>query len=262
VLIDAHAHFDMYEDRLDEALAEVERLGVLSLSCSMDPASYARNIDIAERSSFVVPLFGVHPWQAPAWAGRLDELGGLVERTPMVGEMGLDHRFIEDRSQYRAQSEVFEFLLSEAARLDRSVNLHTAGAEREILEALDRHGIERAIVHWYSGPLDLVDEMAERGFYFSMGVGATYHEHIGRVAAAIPEDRLLTETDNPGGPEWIDWPNTMPSLMRETLDVLAKMRGTTPVDIEATAERNFKRLVDSDPHLAAACGPLLGSQNN
>jgi TatD DNase family protein len=257
MLIDAHAHFDMYEDELDTVLAEVERRRILTLSNSLDPPSYRKNLEVASRSDLVVPLFGVHPWSAPEWAGRLEELAGAAAGTPMVGEIGLDHRFVEDESQYPAQREVLEFLLSEAGLHGRSVSLHTAGAEREILDALDRHGIERAIVHWYSGPFDVLEALAERGTYFTMGFGVTYHEHVRDLAAAIPEHLLLTETDNPGGHAWLTGRPGMPKLLPFAIEALAEIRGTTPAEIEATVERNFKRLVESDPHLGPVCGPLL-----
>jgi TatD DNase family protein len=175
----------------------------------------------------------------------------------MLGEIGLDHRFVEDESQYPAQAEVFEFLLSEASRGDRSVNLHTTGAEQEVLEALDRHGIERVIVHWYSGPLNILEALVERGSYFAMGIGVAHHEHVRDLAAAIPADRLLTETDNPGGPEWLTGTRGMPGLLQDAVRALAEVRGTTAEEVEATVERNFRRFVEADPHLTAACGALL-----
>lgn len=261
MLIDAHAHFDMYEDDLDTALSEIEELSVLTLSNSLDPPSYERNLAIAERSKLVVPLFGIHPWSAPEWVDRLDEVGDAAARTPMLGELGLDHRFVEDESQYQAQATVFDFLLSEARKHDRSVNIHTAGAEREVLNALDRHGIERVVVHWYSGPFDVLDALVEYGAFFTMGFGVSHDEHVRRLAAAIPEDRLLTETDNPGGMKWLLGMNGMPGLLLDTVKALAEIRGTTPGDIEETVERNFRRFIEADPHLAPACGPLLAGGN-
>ena len=261
MLVDAHAHFDMYGDDLDTALSEIEELSGPTLSNSLDPPSYERNLEIAERSKLVVPLFGIHPWSAPEWVDRLDELGDVAARTPMLGELGLDHRFVEDGSQYPAQDAVFDFLLSEARMRDRSVNLHTAGAEREVLAALDRHGIERMIVHWYSGPFDVLDALIERGTYFTMGFGVSHHEHVRDLAAAIPEDRLLTETDNPGGMKWLLGRNGMPGLLLDAVKALAEIRGTTPEDIEDTVERNFRRFIEADPHLAPVCRPLLAGGN-
>jgi len=86
----------------------------------------------------------------------------------MIGEVGLDHYFVEDAATYPAQKKVFEYLLGAAGEQDKIVTLHTKGAEGEVLEALDRYGIRRAIVHWYSGPLDILRGLVARGAYFTV----------------------------------------------------------------------------------------------
>jgi TatD DNase family protein len=261
MLIDAHAHLDMYEAELASALSELERQRILTLSTSLDPRSYELNRAIARRSDLVVPLFGIHPWNAPQWAGRLDGIGESLDETPMLGEIGLDHMFVEDESLYPAQERVFEFLLGEAGRRDLSVNLHTSGAEQEVLDALDRHGVTRAVVHWYSGPRDVFEALVERGAFFSMGIGVRHHEHVRDLAAAIPDELLLTETDNPGGPKWLTGENGMPGLMLDVLDALAEARGAAPEAIEETVERNFRQFLKSDPRLSKACGPILDGRS-
>jgi TatD DNase family protein len=257
MLIDAHAHLDMYEDAIEPVLAELEAHNILTLSNSLDPPSYERNLAIAELSELVVPLFGVHPWMAPRNVGGLGRLADSLDRTPMIGEIGLDHRFVEDESQYPAQREVFEFFLEAARERDRSVNLHTAGAESEVLELLDRYGIERVIVHWYSGPMDTFRALAERGAYFTMNFSVSHRDHFRELAAAVPTDRLLTETDNPGGPKWLLGSPGEPSLLLEAIDALAEIRGVTSHEIIETVERNFTTFVSADPHLSTACGGLL-----
>jgi TatD DNase family protein len=103
VLVDAHAHLDGYdlagEGALESALAEIAGLGIFTISNSMDPASYERNLAIGEMCDLVLPTFGVHPWNAPRYASRLEELGEAIERSPMIGEVGLDHYFVEDPSE-------------------------------------------------------------------------------------------------------------------------------------------------------------------
>jgi TatD DNase family protein len=257
MLIDAHAHLDMYEGDVEEALSELVRNRILTLSNSLDPPSYGRNLALAERSELIVPLFGIHPWSAPGWADRLDEIGDALAATPMLGEIGLDHRFVDDESLYPAQQRVFEFLLKEAGRRDLSVNLHTSGAEREILDALTRHGIERVIVHWYAGPSDVFESLVERGAFFSMGIGVLNQDRVRELAEVLPEDLLLTETDNPGGTKWLTGENGMPRLMLDVVEELAAIRGTTVEDIKATVERNFKRFLRSDPRLEKTCARAL-----
>ena len=97
MLIDAHSHLDRYdllgEHALESALSEITKHGIFTISNSMDLPSYRRNLEISEACEFVLPAFGVHPWNAPDNANRLDDLGEAIEQSPMIGEVGLDHYF-------------------------------------------------------------------------------------------------------------------------------------------------------------------------
>ena len=253
MLIDAHAHIDRYElagvGALESALGEIAHHGILTISNSMDLPTYERNLAIGETCDLVLPIFGVHPWNAPQVAGRLDDLRGAVERSPMIGEIGLDHHFVEDGSQYPAQKKVFEFFLGAASDQHRIVNLHTKGAERDVLELLDRYEIQRAIVHWYSGPLDIFRELIARGAYFTVGVEVLYSAHIQAIAREVPSGRLLTETDNPGGPKgFIGGPGT-PALIEQVVQALADVRGTTVEALAGVVRSNLLELAGDDPWL-------------
>ena len=262
MLIDAHSHVDRYdlvgEGALESALREIEQHGILTISNSMDLASYERNLAIGQRCDLVLPTFGVHPWNAPQCANRLDDLRGAVERSPMIGEIGLDYHFVEDASLYPAQRRVFEFFLDAARDHDKIVTLHTKGAERDVLELVDRYGIQRVIVHWYSGPLDIFREMVARGVYFTVGVQVLHSEHIRAIAREIPPERLLTETDNPGGPKgYIGGPG-MPALLREVNQGIAEVRNTTVGAITETVRSNLLELAGDDPWLTETrVGTLL-----
>jgi len=262
MLIDAHTHIDRYDlvgaGALQSALSEITRHEILTISNSMDLPSYERNLAIADMCDLVLPIFGVHPWNAPQYAGRLDDLREAIERSPMIGEVGLDHHFVEDASQYPAQTGVFEFFLGAAREQDKIVTLHTKGAEQAVLEALDRHGIQRAIVHWYSGPLDVFRELAARGVYFTVGVELLYSGHIQAIAREIPSGRLLTETDNPGGPKgFIGGPGT-PVLIEKVVRALADVRKTTVEAVARTVRSNLLELARDDPWLVdTGFGALL-----
>jgi TatD DNase family protein len=256
MLIDAHTHLDLYEDDLELALEEIRQRKILCISNSLDLKSYQRNLEIAERCEWAFPIFGVHPWMAAENVGRLEELKAAIAQSPMYGEIGLDHFFIEDASQYPAQRTVFEFFLQAAHEQDKIVHLHTKGAELEVLELLDRYGIRRAVVHWYSGPLDLLSDFVGRGSYFTVGPEVHYSEHIQAIARAVPAKQLLTETDNPGGPKSYLGRPGMPSLIQEVGHGLADARGTTVEAIAETVRGNLARLAYGDPRLLALVARL------
>jgi len=254
--IDAHAHLDHYGDALDAALDAIERHRIVTISVSMDPDSYRAAKAIAGRSALVLATFGVHPWEAHKLSGDLGALDEAIAESPMLGEIGLDFHWVRDADSYSAQRRVFAYFLAAARDQDKIVNLHTKGAEREVLDQLQRHDIRRAIVHWYSGPRDVLDDLIAFGAYFTVGVEVMRSKHIQAIARHIPADRLLTETDNPGGWEWFTGKIGMPELLLDTAQTLARVRGMTVEALRETVRANFLRLAGDDPRLEALCAPL------
>ena len=250
MLIDAHAHLDKYGDELQAALDEIEEHRILTWAVSMDLPSYRRGLEVAEKCEFVLPTFGVHPKRAPEYADRLKELSTWIEQSPAIGEIGLDFHWVKDSSLYAAQRKVLEYVLAAAREQKKIVNLHTKGAEREILNLLERYGIQRAIIHWYSGPMDILRALADFGAYFTIGVEILFSEQIRRIAQEAPMTQLLTESDNPGGLKWLNGTTGMPRVIREVVAAIAAVRQTTPAAIETAVEANFLRLIDGDPRLA------------
>jgi TatD DNase family protein len=267
MLIDAHSHIDRYdlvdERALDSALGEITQYGIFTITNSMDLPSYRRNREISHICDLVLPIFGVHPWNAPEYAGRLKGLGEAVEQSPMIGEIGLDHYFVEDTSTYPAQKKVLEFFLAAARDQGKIINLHTKGAEKQVLQLLDRYEMVRVIVHWYSGPLDIFTEMVARGVYFTVGIEVLHSEHIQTIARRIPSRQLLTETDKPGGPKGFIGGPGMPALLNDVVRGIAKARKTTGEAITRTVQANLLKLIRDDPWLADIYGKMLTEwQNN
>jgi TatD DNase family protein len=249
MLLDAHAHLDRYQDSRESALEEITRYEIFTISNSMDLPSYQQNLEIAERCDLVLPTFGVHPKKAPEYAKRLSELSQAIEQSPMIGEIGLDFHWVEDPSQYPAQKKVVEYFLAAAREQKKIVNLHTKGAEREILELLEHYDIQRAIIHWYSGPLDILRALIDCGAYFTVGVEVIYSKHTRAIAQGLPAGQLLTETDNPGGLKWLKGTIGMPQALKDIVETIASLRGTTAEIIAQTVKRNFLRLIEKDPWL-------------
>ncbi|MGH7825970.1 MAG: TatD family hydrolase [Candidatus Binatia bacterium] len=249
MLIDAHAHLDKYGSALGSALNEIAQHRIFTIGTAMDVPSYEEMRRIAEQSALVLATFGIHPKRAPDYVTRLKELHPYIEASPAVGEIGLDFHWVKDGSLYPAQCKVLEYFLAAARDQNKLVNLHTKGAEQQILDLLERYDIQRAIVHWYSGPLDILRHLAEFGVYFTVGVELLFSENIRTIAAEIPDQRLLTETDNPGGLKWLNGVTGMPGVLREVLQALARMRQKSENEMARLVNENFLRLVHHDPWL-------------
>ena len=250
MLIDAHAHLDKYGQELQRALEEIEKHKIFTIAVAMDLPSYQRNLEIGQMCDLVLPTFGVHPKRAPEYAARLSELGPWIERSPAIGEIGLDFHWVEDSSQYPAQKKILEYFLAAAREQKKMVNLHTKGAEKEILNLLERYDIKRPIIHWYSGPLDTFRALVDQGAYFTVGVEVFYSEHIQTIASELPLSQLLTETDNPGGLKWLNGTLGMPQVVKRVIQAIAEIKKTAPEAITQTVEENFFDLIRDDLWLA------------
>src|SRR5215471_15409844 len=244
MLIDAHAHLDKYDDLLDQALKEIETERIFTVATAMDVPSYLELQKIGARSALVLPTFGIHPRRAAEYADRLSEIGRYIEASPAIGEIGLDFHWVKDTATYPAQRKVLDYFIAAAREQKKFVNLHTKAGEKEILDLLESYDVNRAIIHWYSGPMDILRAMIEYGCYFTIGVEVLYSDYIKEIARTIPDHLLLTETDNPGALKWLKTTNEigMPTAIKDVVEALAVFRSSTRERVESLVQRNFSRL--------------------
>jgi TatD DNase family protein len=254
MLIDAHAHLDKYGDLLDQALREIEKEQIFTIATAMDLPSYLELQKIGEHSELVLPTFGIHPRRAAEYGDRLHEIGRHIESSPAIGEIGLDFHWVKDTSTYPAQKKVLEYFIAAAREQKKFVNLHTKGGEKEILDLLEKYDIKRSIIHWYSGPMDILHRMIEVACYFTIGVEVQFSDYIKSIAKAVPDHLLLTETDNPGALGWLKKTDEvgMPTAIKTVVEELASLRRLTPEEIESLVHTNFTRLIGNDPWVQSA----------
>jgi len=262
MLIDAHVHLDRYGELLDRALKEIEAENIFTVATAMDIPSYLELQKIGERSELVLPTFGVHPRRAAEYADRLQEIGRNIEASPAIGEIGLDFHWVKDTGTYPAQRKVLEYFIAAAREQNKFVNLHTKAGEKEILDLLEKYDVRRAIIHWYSGPMDILRAMIDFGCYFTIGVEVLFSDYIKAIANAVPDHLLLTETDNPGALRWLKKTDEvgMPNAIEQVVEALANLKLSTAERIEALVHRNFVRLVADDPRLQHVRARLLNSK--
>ena len=168
---------------------------------------------------------GFHPLVVPRdLAHELALFRRMLERTDYIGEVGLDHSQ-QGRDSALRQREVFERILALPEIGKKVLTVHSRGAEKETIELLAAAGAT-AILHWYSGPLGAIERALEAGLYFSVNPAMLGSRNGGRVIAALPHERVVTETDAPytkvgGRPSE---PRDVPTVVLE----LAHRWGLTP----------------------------------
>ena len=252
MLIDAHVHLDKYGDLLDEAVRQIDTERIFTVAPAMDVPSYLELQKIGARSELVLPTFGIHPRRAIEYADRLSEISRYIEQSPAIGEIGLDFHWVKDTSTYPAQRKVLEYFIAAAAEQNKFVNLHTKAGEKEILDLLEEYDVKRTIIHWYSGPMDVLKAMIDYGCYFTIGVEVIYSDYIKQIAKAVPDHLLLTETDNPGALRWLKKNDEvgMPTAIKDVVNALTELRQSTREKIESLVQSNFSRLIADDPYLS------------
>lgn len=195
MIIDTHCHFDLYPNPV-EIINESERLGIPTIGMTNLPSHFKMGFPHIKNYKKVRLALGMHPLMAENHRKEFPLFIKCLNLTSYIGEIGLDFSK-EGISTKKIQVESFEKILSLVKGKQKILSLHSRKAEKEVLALLKNHQIENAIFHWYSGNLELIDEIIEAGYYFSINT-AMVKSNLGRKRISrIPIERILTETDGP-----------------------------------------------------------------
>ena len=228
--IDFHNHIDFYKDEeIDSVINCINLNNIKIIACSMDEESYLKNIEISKKSDYIVPIFGIHPWKVKNNID-IDKFEYYIKNTPLIGEIGLDFHWIEDKDTYPHQIKVFEFFLQSAKKYDKYINIHTKGCEGLILNLLKKYDISsQSIIHWYSGDKDTLKKLIDAKCYFTGSVDLGYIKHSKDIIKEIPANKLLAETDGPTALQWVNGTYGMPDEIKNVYKNICEIKN---LDIE------------------------------
>lgn len=244
LFIDTHAHLDMedYAEDIDRVLERARTGGVSHIiSVGIDIPSSQKALELAERYDFISSTVGFHPHNADNTDNaKVDELRRLAtgsEKVVAWGEIGLD--FYRHYSHVRNQIEIFELQLDTALELNLPVIIHDREAHDEILTIVKKRGQRPLIgvIHCFSGDYRLAMSFIELGWYISIPGTVTYKNALSvqEVAAKIPIERLLIETDAPFlSPLPFRGKRNEPLFVRHTAEKIAGLRD---MDLDQLAVR-------------------------
>ena len=251
MLIDSHAHLDdpkFVEDRnavVDRAWDAGVRT-ILTIGNGTGPDDMGCGIPIAGAYDWIYTTVGVHPHDAARMEPRhLTLLEKLAEQDPVVaiGETGLD--FYYDNSPRDTQQDVFRAQLDFAVRLGMPVIIHTRDADTETIEILREMRPSRGVVHCFTGGGELAECALDLGLMISFSGIVTFKtaDSIRSIVRNVPDDRILVETDSPYlAPVPHRGKRNEPAFVVETLESLARVRGTTVEQLAEKTSQNFGAL--------------------
>ena len=195
----------------------------------MDEESYLKNIEISKKSDYIVPIFGIHPWKVKNNID-LDKFEGYIKNTPLIGEIGLDFHWVEDKDTYSHQIKIFEYFLQKAKKYNKYINVHTKGCEELILKLLRKYDVSsQSIIHWYSGDKDTLKKLIDAKCYFTGSVDLGHIKYSKDIIKEIPANKLLAETDGPTALQWVNGVYAMPD---EIKNVYKNICAIKKLDIE------------------------------
>ena len=204
LIFDTHAHYDdaQFDADREALLSAMPENGVgLILDPGCDPESSRAAIALAEQYPHIYAAVGYHPENcAPYTDANLDILRRLAQHPKVVaiGAIGLDY-YWEQNPPKEFQQAVFRAQLALARELDLPVIVHDRDAHADCLAIVKEFPEVRGVFHCYSGSVEMARELWKLGWYLGLDGPVTYKNarRTVEVAAEVPLERLLLETDSP-----------------------------------------------------------------
>lgn len=196
-LIDFHCHLDLYPN-FPELVTECEQRRIYTLAVTTTPRAWQRNNMLAESTKYVRAALGLHPQLVSELSHEVDILCDLIPKARYIGEIGLDGSAAYSNSMNLQKKILDKILLTCVANGGRIMSIHSRRATKEVLDLLEGHkkaGIP--VLHWFTGTLKELERAISLGCWFSVGPNMLNTKKGIEVAANIPRNRLLTETDGP-----------------------------------------------------------------
>lgn len=273
MLVDTHAHLDFPEfaDDFDAVLHRAKEAGVGRIvTIGTTLKSSRKAIEFAEQHREIYAVVGIHPTSVTEERGdflaELQELAGHP-KVVAIGETGLDyHRLpskrqqreiseaafgaastqsiefeIRDEAEKAAQAVAFEQHLELAAATGKNAVIHQRDSWNDTVNILRNYSVDvRAVLHCFSGSLAQAREVVELGHFLSFTGIVTFKSasDLRQVAASVPLDRIMVETDCPYlAPEPHRGKRCEPAFVRETAAFIANIRGLTLESFAAQSTR-------------------------
>ncbi len=263
-MIDAHCHLQEFENpgKVIEGLDAV-------ICCGAGVESSRKAVKLAKQYKEVYATVGIHPEENSKSEIRSSKqilkskLLKLLKHPKVVavGECGLDFTPETSEEEKNAQRELLIFNIDLAKETGLPLVIHCRNAFDDIFKLLDRTGLHlvrsadrprnnpydllAVQMHCFTGNMEQMRECVKRGWYISLGGIVTFKSNhaLRDVAKAVPEDKLLIETDAPYlAPEPVRGSRNTPVNVKIVAAKIAEVRNSSINQIEEITVQNARRL--------------------
>lgn len=263
MITDTHSHlfWKRFDDDREEVIARAKSCGVgrmLVVGTNLETSKQA--FALAAHHDGLFPTAGIHPHDvvapegAPESASDMDAereaIASLCARPECVavGETGLD--YFRNHSPQATQRDWLHWHLELAALLHKPAIIHCREAHEDTIQILTEHPQTRVVMHCYSMGAEELSPYLDLGHYISFSGIVTYPKNDDNraAAAAVPDDRLLVETDCPFlAPQPMRGQRNEPAFVTATLEAIAKIRGEDPDHLALQTSQNAATLFGLPP---------------
>lgn len=243
--IDTHIHLQAYNAKTaPQIIGEAAACGVGKLVCAaITEADWAHIADLAVKyPQTVIPAFGIHPWYlenlSAGWTQRLAEMLAHFPQA-LIGETGLDrhHNPVPE-----IQAEVFRTHMDLAAQFNRPLLIHAVKAWDWLQDFWPQLQKRRFVFHSFNARREQLEQVIKAGGYISFSNSVLRNRDFAALAAAVPADKLLFETDGPfQGPEGKE---SHPCQIADICAATAAARSEPAEKLAAQVYANSLRFID------------------
>ncbi|MFE4353397.1 TatD family hydrolase [Peribacillus butanolivorans] len=251
MLFDTHVHVnaEQFNEDLEDVIERAQEAGVNNMVVvGFDRPTITRAMELIETYEFMYAAVGWHPVDAIdmteedlKWIEELSSHPKVVA----IGEMGLDYHW--DKSPKAIQMEVFRKQIQLAKKVCLPIIIHNREATADIVNILKEEEASEVggIMHCFSGSAETAMECIDMNFYISLGGPVTFKnaKKPKEVAAAVPLDRLLIETDCPYlAPHPYRGKRNEPSYVKLVAEQIAEIKQLSVEEVSKATTDNAKKL--------------------
>ncbi|MFH1037949.1 MAG: TatD family hydrolase [PVC group bacterium] len=253
-LIDCHAHLDEFDDigSVLERAASAGVGGILGVGVNTATSRKILEISRIHPSPGIAPAAGLYPDEVTE--GEIGTILELIDREhpglAALGEIGLDYwvRALRKKQPGRErtkalQQEAFRRQLRKARQYSLVPIVHSRGAWADCFRLVEEEGLERAVFHWYTGPLDVLDKILAAGYHVSATPATAYSPQLREVLQRTPLEKIILETDCPV-PRWEgeERIRTEPADVCYSLKAVAQLKGIPEEEVARITTDTARKL--------------------
>lgn len=238
--VDAHCHVDLFPK--PAAIVEiVESKRIHTIAVTNAPFVYPHTAAMAQGRRYLKPALGLHPELVATHGNQVSQIVESIRDVQFVGEIGLDYT-INDSTLRANQRKVFNQILEECASQGGKVlTVHSRRAGSDVIAAIGQGFPGKVILHWFTGSARELERALASSFYFSVNAAMLRSQSGRALVAAMPPDRVLTESDGPfvqseGAPD-------SPSRVQDVVGLLAAQWRISPEEAAHRIMRTFSGII-------------------